>query len=315
MGGFGGFGGASQRGPKKTKDIQSVLEVTLEEIYNGCSKSVKITRKATCKTCKGHGSSNGKDYQCKSCDGAGVRMAMHQIGPGMYTKAQVRCGDCRGMGENIPNNLKCTACGGEKKSDEKKELVVEIDKGTKDGKRVTFRGESHEVPGYQSGDVIFIIKEKEHKLFKRDGVHLFMEKEIPLVHALTGYQFVIPHLDGRKLLVKTTEGDIVKPADAREIPNEGMPVPSRPYEHGNLYVKFKIVFPEKLTKNQIGALRGCLTSEPAPSKEPDMEEVSLKAVNPHNVHQGQYEQRNGNAYDEDSDDEQRGHGGVTCAQQ
>jgi len=303
------------RGPKRTKDLTTALDVSLEDMYNGATKKMKITRKVLCQKCKGKGSSDGKDYTCGSCEGQGVKVVVQQVGPGMYTKGHVRCPDCRGEGEVIPNGTKCEDCAGQKLIEEKKIINVEIDKGTKEGKKIVFRGESNEMPGYQAGDVVFIVKEKEHKLFKRDGVHLFMEKEVPLVNALTGFQFIVPHLDGRKLLVKTEAvGDIIKPGDAREIPNEGMPVFSRPYEHGNLYIKFKIVFPEKLTAKQISGLKSTLQAEAQPPKEDGYEEVTLKAFNPHTAGQGQYESH-GNAYD-DSDEERGGAaGGVQCAQQ
>jgi len=311
--GFGGFG-ARERGPKRTKDLQTLLEASLEDIFNGTTRKMKITRKIICKACKGAGSADGKDYTCRTCEGQGLRVVVQQVGPGMYTKAQVRCPDCRGAGEVIPDSGRCNECRGNKLSEEKKVINVDIDKGVKDGKKITFRGESNEMPGCQAGDLVFIVKEKPHKLFKRDGVHLFMEKEVPLVNALTGFQFVVTHLDGRKLLIKTETGDILKPGDMRELSNEGMPVFSRPYERGNLYIKFKIVFPEKLTPKQISTLKSTLQGDPIPPKD-DYEEAALKPVNPHNLGQEGYEARSGNAYDKSDSDEERQGGGVQCAQQ
>ena len=34
-----------------------------------------------------------------------------------------------------------------------------------------------------------------------------------------------------------------------------MPVHGRPYEKGNLYIHFKVVFPEELSQEQVGALQ------------------------------------------------------------
>jgi len=192
-------------------------------------------------------------------------------------------------------------------------LNVEIDKGSKEGKKIVFRGESDQLPGTQPGDLIFVVKEKPHNLFKRDGVHLVMEKEIPLIDALTGTKFVVPTLDkdGRKLLVQTKE--VIKPGDLKEISNEGMPVPSRPYEHGNLYIKFTIKFPEKLNADQINSLRVALPQAAAVDGS-GMDEVELRPVDPSRVRQDAYEDhRSGEAYDEDD-----GRGGarhVQCAQQ
>jgi len=313
--GFSGFGGRST-GPKRTKDLVTALQVTLEDVYNGTSKKMKVSRQVSCKDCKGTGSSSGVKHTCAVCHGTGIRVVVRHFGPGMITKQQAVCDECRGEGETIPARDKCKSCHGQKTIEEKKILKVDIDKGTKDGKKIVFRGEADELPGHQPGDVIFVVKEKEHQIFQRDGVHLFMEQEIPLVNALIGVQFTVTHLDGRKILVKTEPGDVIKPGDAREIRNEGMPVFTRSYEHGNLYIKFKVKFPTKLEAKQIAGLKTSLPNAlPVPAKEEGMEEVVLSEVNPHNLNQEGYEQRSGNAYDSDEDNDRHGGTGVQCSQQ
>jgi len=41
-----------------------------------------------------------------------------------------------------------------------------------------------------------------HELFKRKGADLMIEKEITLLQALTGVDFILKHLDGRKIRIK-----------------------------------------------------------------------------------------------------------------
>jgi len=213
---------------------------------------------------------------------------------------------------------KCQQCHGNKLAEEKKILNVGIDPGTKDNKRLVFRGESNELPGCQTGDVVFVVKEKSHPLFKRDGVHLFMEKDIPLVNALTGFEFIVPHVDGKRKLLVSSGDTVIKPGDAKEITGEGMPVPTRPYEHGNLYIKFNVVFPDKLNKTQTSALQKSLPGAEVVDRTTggDFDEVQLNTVNQDNMRQDAYTPH-GAAYDEDEDDDGR-HGGaqsVQCAQQ
>jgi DnaJ family protein A protein 2 len=62
-----------------------------------------------------------------------------------------------------------------------------------------------------------VIKEKPHKVFKRKGADLFMEKEITLVEALTGLDFAFTHLDGRKVRVKNNQGEIIKPDELKTL--------------------------------------------------------------------------------------------------
>merc|ERR1712039_238811 len=51
----------------------------------------------------------------------------------------------------------------------------------------------------------------EHADFKRKGADLFIERKISLVEALCGFELELTHLDGRKLSIKTSPGEIVKP--------------------------------------------------------------------------------------------------------
>jgi len=316
---FFGFGGSpfgfsrAQRGPRKTKDMITALAVSLEDLYNGTTKRMKVTRKVLCKDCNATGSASGKSTTCQTCSGTGRRVIVRQFGPGMITKQEALCDQCQGQGEVISPKDKCKKCAGRKVNEEKKFVDVEIDKGMKEGKKITFRGDADEAPGCVAGDLIFVIKENDHPLFKRDGVHLFIEKEIPLANALTGYQFIINHLDGRKILIKTPQGDILKPGDTREVRNEGMPVYSRPYEKGNLYVKFKIIFPEKLTSNQVGDIRKGLPGYVPPQKAADAEEALLAPVDPHSAAQEGYSTHQA-AYESDSDGD-NGTQGVQCSQQ
>jgi DnaJ-class molecular chaperone len=61
----------------------------------------------------------------------------------------------------------------------------------------------------ETGDIIFLLVEKKHDLFRRNGNDLLMETEIPLIEALAGFSFVIKHLDGREILIKSAKGDVI----------------------------------------------------------------------------------------------------------
>ena len=66
-------------------------------------------------------------------------------------------------------------------------------------------------PDTITGDIVFVLQLKDHPKFKRKGDDLFVEHSLTLVEALCGYQFVLTHLDGRQLLLKSLQGEIVKP--------------------------------------------------------------------------------------------------------
>jgi hypothetical protein len=109
----------------------------------------------------------------------------------------------------------CSSCGGNGKTyqtkQEREVLEVHVQKGSPDQHKVTFREMADEHPDADAGDVIFVLKQQEHKEFKRKGADLFIERDVALVEALCGFEIELNHLDDRKLLIKTSPGEIVKP--------------------------------------------------------------------------------------------------------
>jgi len=101
---------------------------------------------------------------------------------------------------------------------------------------------------------VFVIKEKPHPLFKREGNDLIYEASVPLKDALIGASVKVPTIDGRKLKVTVPDGIIVTPGYQLVVENEGMPLSKRPDTRGNLVVRFKVEFPKKLSDSQKKAL-------------------------------------------------------------
>lgn len=111
-------------------------------------------------------------------------------------------------------------------------------------------------PGAAPGDLIFVVDEKPHPSFKRDGNDLIINQRISLLDALTGKNLKIKTLDGRDLTVSVS--DIVKPGHEMVIENEGMPISKEPGKHGDLKIKFDVKFPSRLTSDQKSDLRRVL---------------------------------------------------------
>jgi len=196
---------------------------------------------------------------------------------------------------------------------DKKILQVYVDPGMKNGQKIVFAGEADEAPGLEAGDIVFVVSERKHDLFKRNGNDLYMEQKIPLIEALAGFSFVFTHLDGRQILFKTTKGDVINPGDIRVLENEGMPTHKRPFEKGNLYIHFNIEFPKPnlFTPNQLDQLEKILPPRrPLPKVTEEMEQMELK---PFSEKKGG---RRTETYDDEEDDDGHPRGQrVQCAQQ
>jgi len=308
---FGGGGGRRQRGPQKGEDLMHPLKVTLEDLYNGKTVKLAVNRDVICAKCEGRGGPEGAEKSCEPCSGRGVKVQLRQIGPGMVQQMQTVCPDCRGQGKTIPKEVRCNDCKGKKVSKARKVLEVHIEKGMKNGQKITFHGEADQAPGQEPGDIIFVVQEKPHSVFQRKGSNLIMEKTLNLNEALCGFEFVVDHLDGRKLAVKSNPGEVIKPNEFKAIHNEGMPHHGNPFVKGQLVILFKIEFPESgtLTSSQIASLKKTLPAGDAAMVPEDAEPHTLSEFNAEAAQQEAQRE----AYD--SDDERGGRQQVNCNQQ
>jgi len=212
------------RGPQKNETVKHALPVSLDELYNGATRKIRVTRTRVCQGCKGVGASKKDAIQtCPKCKGQGSVIEVQQVAPGFITQARRPCSKCNQEGQIVDQKFMCKDCNGKKVVSEKKTLEVHIDRGMKNGQRIEFIGEADEKPGVLAGDIHFIIQEKPHNVFQRDGQHLIYHKKINLSEALTGLEFTIEHLDKRTLLVKNKIGEVIKPGQVKMIENEGMP--------------------------------------------------------------------------------------------
>lgn len=273
------------------------IKATLEDLYNGRTVKIAVTRKVIV----------GDTTDCEVCEGSGVQVQMRQIGPGMLQQLQRQCPDCDGQGY-IARNKK-----------ERKVLEVRIEKGMKNDQKITFRGMSDEIPGIETGDINFVVQEQEHDRFQRKGADLLIVKTLSLNQALTGFQWKLVHLDGRELIIKSRPGEVIKPESGRAKPfvkvlkDEGMPSFGNPFVKGDLYVLFRITFPNTgdLSEDVIKILRNVL---PEPALEiddaEDVEEVYLDQADRKNYGKGGAVVHN-DAYE--SDEEEAGES-VQCHQ-
>ncbi|XP_078438577.1 DNAJ heat shock family protein [Wolffia australiana] len=188
-------GGAS----KKPPPIESKLACSLEELYNGSTRKMKISRKVI--------DANGRAVEASEI------------------------------------------------------LTIEVKPGWKKGTKVTFpdKGSSDMANGQQQppADLVFVIDEKPHELFRREGNDLVLHHRLSLAEALAGATVRVRTLDGRELAVPV--GDVVCPGFELVLAKEGMPVVKQPGRRGNLRIKFDVRFPSKLSPDQRAALKQILS--------------------------------------------------------
>ncbi|KAL1299158.1 hypothetical protein HN51_043578 [Arachis hypogaea] len=193
-----GGGGAgvhmSQGGPRKAPPIENRLPCTLEDIYKGTTKKMKISREII--------------------DASGKTMPVEEI------------------------------------------LTINVKPGWKKGTKITFPEKGNEQPNVTPADLVFIIDEKPHSVFTREGNDLITTQKISLVEALTGYMVNLTTLDGRNLTIPINS--VIHPDYEEVVPREGMPLPKDPSKKGNLRIKFNIKFPSRLSADQKSGIKKLL---------------------------------------------------------
>jgi len=139
--------------------------------------------------------------------------------------------------------------------EEKKKLVIPIEKGMKDEQQIKFEEEADQIPGYKQGDIVINLIENEHPFFQRDGDNLIIIKNVNL-YEIYDLTFDIKHLDGRILRINKDPSDALHLNESlRKIPGEGMPKYKIPGEFGDLFIRFNIVIPKSLDPEKLVSLK------------------------------------------------------------
>lgn len=311
----GGRGRGGPRGPQKGEDIVHPLKVSLEDMYNGKTVRLAISRNKPCADCEGRGGKVGAEKTCTDCQGRGVKVQLRQIGPGMVQQMQSACAKCKQTGKVMNEADKCKSCKGNKVFKDRKVLEVVVEKGMVHGQKVKFSGEADEVPGTIPGDVVIVVQEKDHEHFKRKGTDLIMSMDLTLSEALCGFVKTITHLDGRVLRVEMAPGTVIKHDAVKVISGEGMPQHGNIFNKGGLFVHFNVKFPATLPAAAVAALKAALPPGPSTSINGEEEDAVLMDAD-----LSQFGKSGGrttrNAYDDDDEDEGQGRGGqqVQCGQ-
>ncbi|GFR52043.1 hypothetical protein Agub_g14561, partial [Astrephomene gubernaculifera] len=181
-------------------DVVHRLMLTLEELYSGCVKQLRLARRV-------YGSCNGTADASAANAGAaaGAAGAGGEGGTAAAAAAGVGCTAANGGGGGGGCTAGCTAAAavlpGEAVSCRRVEELfrVVVQPGWKEGTRVTFPGKGNQLPCGSRGDMVLVVAQAAHTTFIRRGNDLHATVEVPLLQALTGGAAALTTLDGRRL--------------------------------------------------------------------------------------------------------------------
>lgn len=134
-------------------------------------------------------------------------------------------------------------------------IYVTIPKGIDDNEMIIIKGKGNSVSDMCVGDLKIVIKVNNQSQFERHGLDLLYHKIITLKESLCGFSFELPYLNNKTFTINNNGGNVIPSEYRKIIPNLGL---SRDDRTGNMIILFHVQFPEKLTPEQIEAIKNIL---------------------------------------------------------
>lgn len=234
---FGGVFNIFRNAIYKTPPLIFTRYVKLEELCTRKVLKLKVERKRLCDCID-----ENKTQSCLSCSGNGYISKIQQLGPGFIMENRMKCNSCQGTGKVY---LSCENCK-DGSITETKVFEVYLTPEFENGYKYLFRNEGNQFRGQEIGDFIVVLFYEKHSVFDIENKDLIYTHTISLKEALCGHTIIIKHPSGDILNIENkdiTNFDTVKIEHGKGIS-----------ENGNLKIKYKIQFPEKLSTEQLEIL-------------------------------------------------------------
>ncbi len=198
------FGGGHPffRGRNGNSDDNCIVEqvVTLEDLYCKKKITVKYTQKNYCSKCNETGTKDGRRMDCSGCKGQGKKIKVVKQGPTIQQFISI-CDECNGSGEQVSKDNICTECNGKKYITKEASFTIQLDRHMSNNDKMMIENMGHQYKNRKS-NLIVVLKEQPHNIFKRQGKDLHMDIKLRLYQSLYGFSKMITHLDGRQILLK-----------------------------------------------------------------------------------------------------------------
>lgn len=244
---FGGFNrNYSKRKSSKGSDVRVRYPVSIEEIYHGSEKEIKINCLIKCDDCNGNGSNSEYDHvTCPLCNGVGELDKKQSVGF-MNVINRITCYNCRGDGVIIPNP--CIKCNGEGRHKGYKNVKIVVPVGINNGNYTVYEGSGNDgIRNNYSGNLIVEYIENKHPDYNRSGDDIYNKLDIKFTQAVLGDIMEVDTLGG-KIKVKIPPHS--KNNDLLKLSKMGLKNVNDNNIVGDYYFKLNISVPESLDEKQ-----------------------------------------------------------------
>lgn len=213
----------------KKKDSIHIMNISLQDVHTGISKTFKIILTKQCFDC---------NKKCNNCNGTGIMSIAHQIGP-FSQIIQQSCNACT-SGITKVVNQSCKFCNGVGSKNVEEICILNISKNIISNSFIKFErfGEQplkhNEIPG----DLLFQIIINDDPYFVRDtcnNENLIFKLKLTLGETFIGKIINIPHFDGI-IEINTKTFGIINPNKKYHLTGKGLG------GKGDLILIFEIIY-------------------------------------------------------------------------
>ena len=237
---FGDIFGQHQAQQQRTgANINLLLKITLEEAFEGVTKTYKYNRKVSCKDCSGHGGTDVHD--CSDCNGSGVRVNIFQTPRGAFQQ-QSSCTTCDATGNVFRD--KCNTCEGQGIVSVEETIEAKVPSGVVDGMSFVMGGKGQGIKSGKEGDLVLKITELPHDVFVRSGGDLKMTLKLTYPELILGGKKDITTIEGGTIRITIPEYSDV--GSNLRIPFKGAKIYQKE-NRGDLLITLGIDIPKKMT--------------------------------------------------------------------
>lgn len=259
---FGGSG-RSQTRQRRGYDLETDVEIALEDVLLGTEEEVEFDRLDVCEICSGSGGKPGTEPQtCSTCQGQG-QVAQQGLG-GMF-RMVTACPTCKGRGTRITHP--CVDCSGKGRTSIHRKLRLKIPAGIHHGQAVRVAGEGEPPTAELSpdgagarGDLHVVVRVKQDERFERDGDNLIYIVPVAFTQLALGATIQVDSIN-QMHEVSIPAG--TQPNEIFSVKNAGLP-DLRTGKRGDLVVIVRLSIPTKLSENQRSLLEEYAKTEQIP---------------------------------------------------
>jgi len=212
----------------KGRNINKRVYITLNDIFSGNTINITFNSQILNKNCN----------ICSYCEGKGKFIITQNLGP-MILQSESKCKYCNGSGyKNLYSDITTS-------------LDIDIPKGFDYNEKIICKNKGLPILNGEMGDLYVSFELKEHDKYKLKNKDLYCTIDITLKESLIGFIKEITTIDSRIIAINSSA--VIKPNMIKTVDDEGL------YDknldiYGKLNIKFRIIFPESLSEDQINSI-------------------------------------------------------------